>query len=135
MTDKKKNISSGLSDAIPVKLFGPCKRTQHCWPTTRNIVGPKCCVRLHATTTMLALVVCSFKPVNLLGPCKRTQHCWPKNPQEHATINVVTCCIRLQGPLFARQQIGLNQMRVFEQGLMRSQFGSKAVNDNKCSSR
>ena len=23
----------------PVKLLGPCKRTQHCWPTTPNIVG------------------------------------------------------------------------------------------------
>ena len=24
----------------PVKFLGPCKRTQHCWPATRNIVGP-----------------------------------------------------------------------------------------------
>ena len=24
----------------PVKLLDPCKRTQHCWPTIRNIVGP-----------------------------------------------------------------------------------------------
>ena len=24
----------------PVKPFGPCKRTQHCWPATRN---NKCC--------------------------------------------------------------------------------------------
>ena len=23
----------------PVKLLGPCKRTQHCWPTTPNKVG------------------------------------------------------------------------------------------------
>ena len=30
----------------PVKLLGPCKRTQHCWPTTRNNVV-NCCVRLH----------------------------------------------------------------------------------------
>ena len=38
----------------------PCKRTQHCWPTTPNTVGPNnvvtCCVRLHKSTTMLALV-------------------------------------------------------------------------------
>ena len=62
-------------------LNGPCKRTQHCWPTTPNIVGPNnvvtCCVRLHGTTTMLALVAYSLKPVKLLGPYKRTQHCWP----------------------------------------------------------
>ena len=23
----------------PVKLLGPCKRTQNCWPTTPSIVG------------------------------------------------------------------------------------------------
>ena len=23
----------------PVKLLGPCKRTQHCWPTTPNNIG------------------------------------------------------------------------------------------------
>ena len=27
----------------PVKLLGPCKRTQHCWPTTPNIVGALIC--------------------------------------------------------------------------------------------
>ena len=30
----------------PVKLFAPCKRTQHCWLTTPGIVG-SCCARLH----------------------------------------------------------------------------------------
>ena len=30
----------------PVILLAPCKRTQHCWLTTPNIVG-SCCVRLH----------------------------------------------------------------------------------------
>ena len=30
----------------PVKLLAPCKRTQHCWLTTPNIVG-SCCARLH----------------------------------------------------------------------------------------
>ena len=47
-------------------LFGPTMLT--------------CCVRLHGTTTMLALVAYSLKPVILLGPCKRTQHCWPTTP-------------------------------------------------------
>ena len=54
------------------------------------IVGPNnvvtCCVRLHGTTTMLALVAYSLKPVKLLGPCKRTQHCWPTTPN-----NVGSC--------------------------------------------
>ena len=49
-----------------------------------NIVGPNnvvtCCVRLHGTTTMLALVAYSLKPVKRLSPCKRTQHCWPTTP-------------------------------------------------------
>ena len=70
---------------------GPCKRTQHCWPTTPNIVGPSnvvtCCdARLHGTTRMLALVAYSLKPVKFLGPCKRTQHCWPTTPN-----NVGSC--------------------------------------------
>ena len=30
----------------PIILLAPCKRTQHCWLTTLNIVG-SCCVRLH----------------------------------------------------------------------------------------
>ena len=71
-------------------LKGPCKRTQPCWPTTPNIVGPNnvvtCCARLHGTTTMLALVAYSLKPVKLLGPCNRTQHCWPTTPN-----NVGSC--------------------------------------------
>ena len=49
-----------------------------------NIVGPNnvvtCCVRLHGTTTMLALVAYSLKQVKPLGPCKRTQYCWPTTP-------------------------------------------------------
>ena len=69
---------------------GPCKRTQHCWPTTRSIVGPNMLRRLHGTTTMLALVGTrceQFEPFTLLGPCKRTQHCWPKPPN-----NTQQCC-------------------------------------------
>ena len=75
---------------IKIRLFivkGPCKRTQHCWPTTRNIVGPTCCVRLHGTTIMLSLVAYSLKPLELLGTCKRTQHCWPKTHN-----NTQQCC-------------------------------------------
>ena len=64
----------------------------------RNIAGqqhaalldPTCCVRLHGTTTMLALVGTrceQFEPFTLLGPCKRTQHCWPKPPN-----NTQQCC-------------------------------------------
>ena len=72
------------------KAKSPCKRTQHCWPRTPNIVGPNnvvtCCVRLYGTTTMLALVAYSLKPVKLLGPYKRTQHCWPTTPN-----NVGSC--------------------------------------------
>ena len=31
-----------------VKLLAPCKRVQHCWPTSPSVVG-SCCVRLHVT--------------------------------------------------------------------------------------
>ena len=52
-----------------------------------TLLGPTFCVRLHGTTTMLALVAYSLKPVKLFVPCKRTQHCWPKNPN-----NTQQCC-------------------------------------------
>ena len=70
---------------------GPCKRTQHCWPTTPNVVGPNnvvtCCVRLHGTTTMLALVgTCcvlfetgqTFRPMQTDATllANNTQQCW-----------------------------------------------------------
>ena len=64
-----------------------------------TLLGPTCCVRLHGTTTMLALVAYSLEPVKLLGPCKRTQHCWPKTPTATTRNNVVTCSVRLHGPL------------------------------------
>ena len=37
-----------------------------------TLLGPTCCIRLHGTTTMLALVAYSLKPVKLLSPCKQT---------------------------------------------------------------
>ena len=55
--------------------------------TDATLLGPTCCVRLHGTPTMLALVAYSLKPVKLLGPCKRTQHFWPKTPN-----NTQQCC-------------------------------------------
>ena len=56
------------------------KNTLRPMQTDATLLGPTCCVRLHGTTTMLALVGYSLKPVKLLGPCQRTQHCWPKKP-------------------------------------------------------
>ena len=71
-----------------------CKRTQHCWPTTPNIVG---CYMLrpfahpYACCWMLLRVAPqSLKPVILLAPCKRAQHCLPTSP------NIVgSCFVRL----------------------------------------
>ena len=110
-----------------ISKTSPCIKAHANGP---NIVGPNnvvaYCVRLHGTTTMLALVgTCcvysSLKPVKRLGPCKRTQHCWPttrnnvgscwhllrlfawaiKAHANGANIvgpnNAVTCCVRLHG--------------------------------------
>ena len=71
-----------------------CKRTQHCWPTTPNIVG---CYMLrpfahpYACCWMLLRVAPqSLKPVILLARCKRAQHCLPTSP------NIVgSCFVRL----------------------------------------
>ena len=39
----------------PVKLLAPCKRAQHCWPTSPTLLKVTCCVRLH---TLLHFVGC-----------------------------------------------------------------------------
>ena len=71
------------------------------WPlrpmqTDATLLGPTCCVRLHGTTTILALVAFCLKPVKHLGPYKRTQHCWSTTRND-----VMTCCVGLHGPLRA----------------------------------
>ena len=67
-----------------LRSFARALRPMQKDPTPNNVVT--CCVRLHGTTTMLALVAYSLKPVKLLGPCKRTQHCRPTTPN-----NVGSC--------------------------------------------
>ena len=77
-------------------LFLPCQRTKHCWSTTPIIVGPNnvmtCYIRLHGTTTMLALVAYNLKLVKLFTQQVQTflLFCdWQSVPQQ--------CCIRLYG--------------------------------------
>ena len=70
-----------------VGLKAPCKRTQHCWPTTPNIVG---CYMLRP---FAHLVACCWE---LLHPfahhCQHgrnnSQHYWPNN--------VGSCCVRVR---------------------------------------
>ena len=52
-------------------LIGQCKRTQHCWPTTPNIIG---CYMLHSFAhpvaccwMLLCVVAQSLKPVNFFS--------------------------------------------------------------------
>ena len=61
-----------------VKLLGPCKRTQHCWPTTPNNVG-SCWHLLRPfawafTPIMLALV--AFVCMHHATSANNSQHCW-----------------------------------------------------------
>ena len=55
-----------------------------------TLLGPTCFIRLHRTTTMLALVgtrCIEFETGQTFGPSKLTQHCWPKTPN-----NTQQCC-------------------------------------------
>ena len=73
------------------KLLGPCKRAQHCWPTTRDSVGPNMLRRLHGTTTMLAFVgtLCivwnrsrsNFRPMQTDATllANNTRQCWAQH--------------------------------------------------------
>ena len=69
--NKGKVFLYSLLASVSMSPKGPCKRTQHCWPKTPNIVGPNnvvtCCVRLYGTITMLAVVAYSLKPVKRLA--------------------------------------------------------------------
>ena len=54
-----------------------CKRTQHCWPTTPNIVGCNMlCLFSHPVACCCVLLHKVWNRSNFLAPCKRTQHCW-----------------------------------------------------------
>ena len=74
-------------------------------------------VNLHGTTTVLALVAYSLKPVKLLGPCKRTQLCWPNTPTTRN--NVVTCCVRLHGPLRSCFAVWLRNLSIAWQRILK----------------
>ena len=88
----QEHVSCRLIETIVLLLTRDNIKTHANGP---NIIGPNnvvtCCVRLHGTTTMLALVAYSLKPVKLLGPCKRMQHCWPTT-----TNNVESCSCLLR---------------------------------------
>ena len=78
---------------LPCVIKGPCERTQHFWPTTRNIVGPNM-LRLFAwNQNNVGIVAYSLKPVKLLGQCKRTQHCWPKPPMLSVCMGLKPRCL------------------------------------------
>ena len=85
--------------------------TQHCW--AQHVAS----VNLHGTTTVLALVTYSLKPVKLLGPCKRTQLCWPNTPTTRN--NVVTCCVRLHGPLRSCFAVWLRNLSIAWQRILK----------------
>ena len=70
-----------------VELKAPCKRTQHCWPTTPNIVG---CYMLRP---FAHLVACFWELLHPLAHhcqlgCNNSQHFWPNN--------VGSCCVCVQ---------------------------------------
>ena len=69
--------------------YAPCRRTQHCWQTTSNIVGQQCCARLHVAKSFNGFKLCATTLNNTrqqaTGYAKRTQlvlsnnvgSCWP----------------------------------------------------------
>ena len=58
-----------------------------------TLLGPTCCVRLHGTTTMLALVAYSLRPVATTLLANNTQHFWANmlRPFPWNHNNVSTC--------------------------------------------
>ena len=89
----------------PPNVLRPMQRTQHCWPTTSNIVGPDnvvtCCVRLHGSTTMLVLVgTCcvEFETGQTFRRMQTDATLLANNTQQCWELLALTCCVRLHGP-------------------------------------
>ena len=80
-------ISQSDQTGYVVELKAPCIRTQHCWPTTPNIVG---CYMLRPFAPLVACCWGLLHP--LAHHCQHgrnnSQHCWPNN--------VGSCCVRVQ---------------------------------------
>ena len=94
-------LSKANVNYFPLKCKAPCKRTQHCWPTTPNIVGcyllrpfahPVACCWM-----LLRVVAHSLKPVKLFSQQLPTfllfrdrrsveQQCWMRL---HNSSNIV----------------------------------------------
>ena len=49
----------------PVKVLGPCKRTQHCWPTTPNNVG-SCWHLLRPFAWALLAAISNYQPCRVI---------------------------------------------------------------------
>ena len=86
-----KRCSLTVKQALPAQRQATYKLTQHCWPTTPNIVG---CYKLRPFAYLVTCCCAKLKPVKLLAPCKRTQHCWPITPN-----TVTSVCTQLYGIL------------------------------------
>ena len=96
---------------------GPCKRSQHCWPTRRNIVGPN----------MLQHVVCCCVLLRLVGSCwmkfdqfqtssnNFQQVATTRNNTQHGVQTLATCwaqhCCVLLANNVASVCMGLNESR------------------------
>ena len=79
----------------PVYYKVRCKRTQHCWPTTPNIVR-SCYVRLHVAKSLTSFKLCATTP-NIMQQGVQTdamytiQQCW-----ELLANNVASVCTGLK---------------------------------------
>ena len=69
----------------PVKLLGPCKRTQQVTTLLRvvGVFGQQCCVRLHGPKSLTGFKLYVTSANIVVIPCKRTQRVRP---------NSVECC-------------------------------------------
>ena len=67
----------------PVKLLAPCKRTQHCWPTTPNIVG---CYMLRSFAHPVACCCAKFETGQTFQPTTPNISFVPWSPKHSATM-------------------------------------------------
>ena len=75
-----------FTSRIQLQSKAPCKRTQHCWPTTPNIVG---CYMLRPFAHPVACCCAKFQTL-----CNNIQQ-HATGGQTDAICNIQQCCVRL----------------------------------------
>ena len=105
--------SRSRSHRVTIHLIfkGPCKRSQHCWPTRRNIVGP------NMLRAFAHHVVCCCVLLRLVGSCWMKFETGQTSEPTSANISIISRSSK-RGP---------TMLRSFAQHIQQCYAGARAL--------